>query len=114
MAALVIAGGIVIANKIKDKKQEKKDKKKAHDDKRYRDLQRETKRRLSRTKSGTEVPAADDGSKNSSNKEDEEAMSEGEASLSSQRDEEPAPPSYTEAEWKEKFPDALPLKGRFK
>ena len=61
MAALIIAAGFAIADKIDKKKQLKKDKK-MKDELRYKELQVETKRRLSRTQSGTiiEHTPADD------------------------------------------------------
>ena len=79
MAALIIAAGFAIADKIEKKKQLKKEKK-ANTELRYKELEVETKRRLSRTQSGTiiEHTPADD--------EDTASQAEDERS--------PSPPSY--------------------
>lgn len=54
MAAIFIVAGLAIADKV-EKKKEAKRQKKARDEARYRELQIETNRRLSRTKSGNVV-----------------------------------------------------------
>lgn len=61
MAALLIVGMVALAEKIERKKEEKRQKKLAIDEARYKELQVETERRLSRTQSGTiiEYPAED-------------------------------------------------------
>lgn len=59
MAAILIAAGLVLSEKIEKKRQAHKDLKKAKDDLRYEDLQRDTRRRLARTKSGEVVELSD-------------------------------------------------------
>lgn len=54
MAAILIVAGLAIADKV-EKKKEKKRKKKADDAARYRELQIETNRRLSRHESGNVI-----------------------------------------------------------
>ncbi|GAB7361919.1 hypothetical protein MBLNU230_g1957t1 [Neophaeotheca triangularis] len=54
MAALLVAAGVAIAQKVSDKKQAKRDKI-TLDEKRYRNLERETRTRLERTASGRVV-----------------------------------------------------------
>ena len=54
MAAIFIVAGLAIAEKV-EKKKEAKRQKKALDEKRYRELQIETTRRLSRTQSGNVI-----------------------------------------------------------
>ena len=51
MAALIIAGGVFLAEKVADKRQARKDRKhaKARDAELYRESQRETKQKLSRS-----------------------------------------------------------------
>ncbi|KAK3111562.1 hypothetical protein LTR53_013065 [Teratosphaeriaceae sp. CCFEE 6253] len=82
MAALIIAGGLAIADKIERKKQARKDKK-AHDERRYQELQAETKAMASGRRDS--VNAGSD--------------SETEASAHRRVDREAprAPPSYNEA-----------------
>ena len=54
MAAIFIVAGLAIAEKI-EKKKEAKRQKKANDEKRYRELQIETDKRLARKESATEI-----------------------------------------------------------
>jgi len=108
MAALLIGGSFILADRAKQRKKEKKDKKKAHDDKRYKDLERETKLRLERSQSGNvekliEVNDDEESDKASGSKDggDDEQQ---------QQQQQQRTPSYTEAEWAEMFPNELPLK----
>ncbi|KAI7267155.1 hypothetical protein KC345_g8010 [Hortaea werneckii] len=105
MAALLIGGSLILADKARQRKQERKDKKKAHDDKRYKDLERETKVRLERSQSGkveklVEVNDDDESDKASGSKDGDDE----------QQQQQQRTPSYTEAEWAEMFPNELPLK----
>lgn len=70
MAAILIAAGFAVAEKIDKKKQAKKEKK-AMDERRYRELQAETKQRLARTASGNVVPVDEDASSESENESEE-------------------------------------------
>ena len=54
MAAIIIVAGLAIADKV-EKKKEQKRQKKARDEARFRELQIETSRRLSRTQSGNVI-----------------------------------------------------------
>ncbi|KAI6788847.1 hypothetical protein KC332_g7974 [Hortaea werneckii] len=108
MAALLIGGSLILADKARQRKQERKDKKKAHDDKRYKDLERETKVRLERSQSGkveklVEVNDDDDESDKASGSKDG-------GDDEQQQQQQQRTPSYTEAEWAEMFPNELPLK----
>ncbi|KAI6891938.1 hypothetical protein D0869_15150 [Hortaea werneckii] len=109
MAALLIGGSLILADKAKQRKQEKKDKKKAHDDKRYKDLEKETKLRLERSQSGkveklVEVNDDDESDKASGSKDGDDEQQQ------QQQQRQQRTPSYTEAEWAEMFPNELPLK----
>ncbi|KAI6793306.1 hypothetical protein KC367_g4513 [Hortaea werneckii] len=106
MAALLIGGSFILADKARQRKQERKAKKKAHDDKRYKDLERETKVRLERSQSGNvekliEVNDDDESDKASGSKDGDDEQ---------QQQQQQRTPSYTEAEWAEMFPNELPLK----
>lgn len=80
MAAIFIAVGAIIAEKVHEKKQRREDKK-ARDELRYRDLQTETKARMIRTQSGNMIPAVPD---RVDDEEDDARSGDGEA----------LPPSY--------------------
>ena len=61
MAALFIAAGMFIAEKVADKKQARKDRKRAKDDVHYHESQAETEQKLARRYSDDLVPASANG-----------------------------------------------------
>lgn len=86
MAAILIVAGLAIADKV-EKKKEKKRRKKADDAARYRELQIETSRRLSRQESGNVIE----------NNYDEELDGDYDDELEKRAVDDAPPPAYEDA-----------------